>query len=189
MPLRRSSLLALGALAACGPSIRITRDGSVPLPASARYAWGRVDGPPSLAEQNPRAADPALRSLIERNIDSVLQRKGYVRTRSDSADVLVHFHLGVLTRVDTLREPREDCSTPPCPPYVWGYWGRSEERGGREVTVQDGSLMIDVMHRATGALAWRGLAEGDATPSASAAERERRVTKGVVRLLRDFPGR
>jgi hypothetical protein len=187
MRTRVLTCVAVSALAACGPAIRITRDTSVPLPAAARYAWGRADGPPSLAEQNPRAADPALRTLIERNVDSALQRKGFVRTRADSADLLVHFHLGILTRVDTLRDPHEDCRTPPCPPYVWGYWGRPEERPGREVTVQDGSLMIDVMHRATGALAWRGLAQGDATPSASAAERERRVAKGVARLLRDFP--
>jgi hypothetical protein len=179
-------LLAL--LAACGPSIRVTRTADLPIPAAARYAWGRADGPPSFAERDPRAENPEARALIERAVDRELEAKGFRRTTADSAEVLVHYHLGIVTRVDTLRPHPDECASPPCTPYVWGYWGRPEQAPGRPVTYDEGSLMLDVMDRRSGRLAWRGLAEGDATPSATPAARQRRVDRAVARLLRDFPG-
>jgi hypothetical protein len=180
------ALLALLALAACGPSIRVTANPSLPIPEHARYAWGRADGPPSPAERHPRAEDPSLRAMIERAVDRELQGKGFVRTVADSATFLVHYHLGITTTIDTLRERKDDCQSPPCRATDWGYWGRPELTE-REVEYTDGSLMLDVMHRASGALAWRALGRGDATPSRTTADRERRVGDGVARLLRDFP--
>jgi hypothetical protein len=178
--------LILPALAACGPSIRITVNPALPIPAQARYAWGRADGPPSRQEIDPRAENPALRVVIEQAIDRELGAKGFVRTSADSATLFIHYHVGIETKVDTIRERPDDCVSPPCRPLDWGYWGRPEA-GGREVEYVEGSVMVDVMDRTTGALAWRGVAEGDATPSKTPAERERRVGKGIARLLRDFP--
>lgn len=186
--MRRLWLVGLATVTACGPSIRITLDPSRPIAPASSYAWGRADGPYSPAERDPRASDPALRTLIERAIDAELVAKGFRRTPTDSATLLVHYHLGVLTVVDTLRESPDDCGSPPCRATDWGRWGRPE-RGGREVTYTDGTLLVDVLDRASGVLIWRGVAEGDATPSKTAAERERRVTTGVARLLKRFPGR
>ncbi|MCU0635955.1 MAG: DUF4136 domain-containing protein [Gemmatimonadaceae bacterium] len=182
-----AGVLALCTLVACGPSIRITRPADPPIPAAARYAWGRADGPSTPGERDPRAENPELRAFIERAIDQELRAKGFVRTAPESAQFLVHYHLGIRTVVDTVRQRSGECGATPCTPFVWGHWGRPEVAPGREVEYQDGSLMIDVMDRASGRLAWRGLAEGDASPSRTSAERERRVTKGVARLLRDFP--
>jgi hypothetical protein len=175
-------------LAACGPTIRIARNADLPIAAGARYAWGRADGPPSIAEVDPRANDPSVRAQIEASLDRQLLAKGFQRTTSDSAELLVHFHLGVLTRTDTLRTDADACESPPCSRYQWGYWGRPEQSVGREITYDEGSLMFDVMDRQRGLLLWRGLAEGDATPSSTPAARQRRIDKAIARLLRDFPG-
>ncbi len=185
--MRRSLPLLLVALTACGPTIRITRAPDLPIAGGASYAWGRADGPPSFAELDPRTDNPEARRLIEQAVDRELTAKGFRRTTPDSAEFLVHYHLGILTRVDTLRGDVDDCGTPPCPPYVWGYWGRPERVPGRPVRYDEGSLMLDVMHRRSGRVAWRGLAEGDATPSATPAARQKRIDKAIARLLREFP--
>lgn len=174
-------------LAACGPSVVITRDATLPIYPRTTYAWGLADGTPTLTERDPRVANDSVRARLEQAVDAELGRRGFRKVAFADAQLLVHYHLGVRDRVDTVPAAGFPCAISPCPApkYEWGYWG-VPERAIREVEYVEGTIMLDFLARPSLALAWRGMGQGDVTPnSASDAE----IRKAVARLLKDFPGK
>ena len=177
--------LVLVAMGGCRAQIRITRDESMPIAPGMSYAWGVADGPKSAGERDTRADNDSVRARIEAAVNAELERRGYHRAPAADAQLLVHYHVGVRNRVDTLAVPRVSCARPPCfePRIGWGYWGEPE-RAVREVEYTQGRLMIDVLARPSLRLAWRGVARGEVTAAAASAER---IAKIVAQLLERFP--
>jgi hypothetical protein len=183
----RLLLPAVAFLAACGPAVVITRDAALPIYPRTTYAWGLADGTPTLAERDPRAANDSVRTRIEQAVDAEMARRGFRKVAFPDAQLVVHFHVGVRDRVDTIPAPGMPCATQPCPSpkYEWGYWG-VPERAIREVEYVEGTLILDFLARPSLRLAWRGMGQGDVKPN-SATDVE--IRKAVARLLRDFPGK
>ena len=174
--------------AACGPAIQITRDESIPIYPHATYAWGLADGTRTAAELDPRVDNDSVRVRIERAVDAELQRRGFTKTAFRDAQLIVHYHVGVRDKVDTLpAEHYGPCNSIPCPSprYDWGYWG-TPERAIREVGYEEGSLMIDFLARPSLLLAWRGAASAEVTPASAT---DAQIRKAVSRLLERFPGK
>ena len=174
--------------AACGPAIRVTRNESIPIYPRASYAWARADGTPTAAELDPRVDNDSVRARIERAVNAELQRRGFTKAPFRDAQLIVHYHVGVRDKLDTLAaEQYGACNSIPCPSpsYDWGYWG-APERAIREVAYEEGSLMIDFLARPSLELAWRGstVAEVSAVLATDA-----QIRKAVGRLLRKFPGK
>lgn len=173
---------------ACGPAIKITRDESIPIYPRTTYAWGLADGTPTAAELDPRVDNDSVRARIERAVDAELQRRGFTKSSFLEAQLVVHYHVGVRDKVDTL--PAENfgtCNSIPCPSprYDWGYWG-SPERAIREVGYEEGSLMIDFLTRPNLKLAWRGAVKEELSP---VGQSDSQIRKTVARLLKKFPGK
>jgi hypothetical protein len=178
---------ALAFVAACAPSIVITRDASFPIYPRSTYAWGLADGAPTRAERDPRVANDSVRTRIEQAVDAELARRGFHKVSFADAQLVVHYHVGVRDRVDTIPALGFNCAMQPCPAtkYEWGYWGEPE-RAVQEVEYTEGRLMLDFLARPSLKLAWRGMGQGDVKPN-SASEAE--IRKAVARLLKDFPGK
>ncbi len=186
--MRRLIPAALLIAAACGPAITITRDESIPIHSRSTYAWGRADGVPTNTERDPRVDNDSIRARIERAIDAELERKGFRKSSFDDAQLIVHYHVGVQDKVDTIPvEYAGQCNTIPCPAprYGWGYWGVPES-AVREIAYEEGTLMLDFLARPSLKLAWRGLVRAEVTPASAD---EARIRKGIARVLRDFPGK
>ena len=172
--------------AACAPSIVITRNASLPIYPRSTYAWGLADGARTRSERDPRVANDSVRTRIEQAVDAELARRGFHRVAFADAQLVVHYHVGVRDRVDTIPAAGFNCVVSPCPAmkYEWGYWGEPE-RAMRAVEYTEGRLMLDFLARPSLQLAWRGISRGDVKPN-SASEAE--IRKAVARLLKDFPG-
>lgn len=185
--MRRFLPLSVLIAAACTPSVTITRDPSIPVYPRATYTWGLADGTPTRGERDPRVEQAAVRGRIEQAVDAELQRRGFRKTSFDSAQLIVHYHVGVEVRVDTLPpEGPESCNAAPCPPrYDWGYWGGPESYI-REVAYEENSLMLDFLARPSLKVAWRGVVKEDFTPESTS---ERALRRGVAKVLKDFPGK
>ena len=179
-------VLSLAALAtACGPAVSITRNATLPIYPSATYAWGLAGGPPVAGERDPSLLADSVRRRIEDAVDAELALHGFRKVAFDSAQLIVHYHVGVKQMVDTLRLATA-CVDRPCrdPQIAWGYWG-APEPPIREVPYTQGSLILDVLARPSLQVAWRGTISGEVTGRSSS---EATIRRGVARLLRDFPG-
>jgi hypothetical protein len=172
---------------ACSPSIVITRDASLPIYPRSTYAWGLADGALTRFERDPRVANDSVRTRIEKAVDAELARRGFHRVAFADAQLVVHYHVGVRDRVDTIPALGFNCAVPPCPAmkYEWGYWGEPE-RAVREVEYTEGRLMLDFLARPSLRLAWRGMGQGDVKPNSAS---EAAIGRAVARLLKDFPGK
>jgi hypothetical protein len=177
---------AIVAATACGPSITITRDAALPIRAGATYAWGAADGRPTGAELDPRVSSDSVQRRIRTAIDDVLQARGFSPAPADRANVIVHFHVGVRSKIDTIANPAvRPCTSTPCPQgkFDWGYYG-APERAVQEVEYTEGSLMIDFLSRPSMQLAWRVVGVGDAKEQGVS---DAQLREGVAQLLKKFP--
>ena len=179
-------LLLSAAVAACAPAVTIVRDAAHPIHPNATYAWGAADGARSAAERDPTLVTDSVRGRIERAIDAELAAKGFRKVAFSDADLIVHYHIGMERKVDTVRTA-SPCGPKPCADaqMEWGYWG-SPEQQNREVAYAEGSLMVDVLARPSLTVAWRGTIAGEVRANSSSDEH---IRKGVARLLAKFPER
>jgi len=176
----------LAAVVACGPAIRITRDPTLPIRTSATYAWGPADGTPTRAERDPRVSSDSVHRRIRQAIDAVLQGRGFSAAPANRADLIVHFHVGVTNKTDSIVNPAlRPCTTTPCPQgkFDWGYYGEPE-RAIQEIDYTEGSLMIDFLSRPSMKLAWRVVGVGDVNENGVS---DARLREGIAKLLKKFP--
>jgi hypothetical protein len=181
------ALAAVSTVSACGPSITITRDSTLPIHTGATYAWGVADGRPTSAELDSRVISDSVQRRIRQAIDDVLRSRGYSPVPVDRADMVVHFHVGLRNKIDTIANPAlHPCATTPCPQgkFDWGYYGEPE-RAVEEVEYTEGSLMIDFLSRPSMKLAWRVVGVGDVKDKGIT---DARLRDGIAKLLEKFPG-
>lgn len=182
--MRTTQMLAVALLGtvACGPSIRISRDRTVPVPAGASWTWGASDAGRSFPEMHPMVDNVTVRERIERVISSELAQKGFRKVAdSTTARFLVHFHVGVEERHEIVGE-RPPCIGEACT-MDWGYWGRPEGPP-REIEYEAGQLMVDIVDGTSLQVIWRGVLEHDFVKTDV---EEARLAKYVRKLLTSLP--
>jgi hypothetical protein len=138
------------------------------------FAWGPADkkstGDPRL--DNNRFFHERVRAGVERQ----LAAKGFEKTTSSRADLVLHYHLSIAQRVDVSGIDREYgyCETGDCRPEVYDA----------------GTLVIDLIDRRAGKLAWRGWAESAWEGVIDQQDwLEAKVDEVVARILERVPGR
>jgi len=188
----------LVAVTACFSSlrVRVDRDPGVPLPSGATWAF-RGHSEPEGPEAEEALDNPIVHQRIERLIAQELEARGYHQVGDpSSATLLVHYHLGVKQRTETVRSERrtnayapvttcEDRGRTCTTRLVWGPYGPPEVTY-RQYTYKQGALVVDIVDQASGLVAWRAIGQRRLRPGNDS---EESLHDTVARILRDLPGR
>jgi hypothetical protein len=177
-------LLAL-ALAACGPSITVTQNPSVPLPGPATYVWG----PPPANVPNGSgivAQSPLLNQRVKAAIERDLQQKGYHPADSTQAEFLVRFAIATKATATQVNDQAATgsgvvssnvCGGASC----WGGWDYGPPT---DVQTMQSGVVVDLVDRKSGTLAWRGIYKRDATGKVPS---QQEVDQAVEKLMAKLP--
>lgn len=192
--MRTSSIplaLALLASAACGPDLLFERDPDITIPPRATWSWSAPDGDGLARDDGALTPPDSVARLITGAIERELVAHGHARVAPESADFVVHYHVGRRSVTDTLPWPERGARGAEARPGgtaggSWGAFGQPEEIGGRAVTWDEGMLIIDVLPREGRRVAWRGVISGE-IPAAAASRPADAIRSAVRRVLRDFP--
>ena len=130
------------------------------------YRWVEIKGQPP---------DPILDAQIKQSIDSQLAAKG-LKKADDSADLSVDYQ----TAISKIQhwETYEDWT-------VTGPEARLPQR--RQVTIDVGTLVLDMYDTAAKQLVWTGRAHKTIDPNASPEDRQKNLDNAAKKLLADFP--
>ncbi len=185
--------LLLGAsVAACGPRIVVDQSPSTALPGPATYAWQTPPEPGKTlpGEDNPRVNNDIMHAHLKEALDVGLARRGYRPVAMEQAAWLLHYHVGLQKKQETVTEPlmmppprfcssRRGCAYD----YYWGWYGPPEVT--RTITYNEGSLMVDIHDAKTQKLVWRGIVTDEVNinkPLDTAA-----LQKAVNKMLEKLP--
>ena len=164
--------------------VNVIRDPAIAIAPGATWAWG-----PTAAEKRPDELDPRVNNSIihqrvQRAVDRVLAQKGFRRTDPNSADFLVAYRVGVKDARQVVTQ-----TIPVGPAYWggwgWGYYGAPPMVTSREITYTEGALMLDMMQRSTGKLAFRATGVDQDVTGADGSEEQ--IQKTVEKLLQELP--
>lgn len=173
------------------PNIVVDKNPQVVMPAEATYAWQVDGGEPLAGEVSSLSRETA--HLIEAAIDRGLDARGYRQTTVPQAAFWVHYHVGVLSgrRLEEQTVPTYGqtvvCSLPDCRhSFVWGRYGAPEVTE-RLISYREGTLMIDIVERQSGRIAYRATARRELSAHERASSRE--LDKIVAEMLAELPSR
>jgi hypothetical protein len=188
---RRATAAALLLATACGPSVSSSKAPTL-VPGAGTYAWG---GALAVAEagQGYTAVNQRLRMRILAAIDSGLAGKGYRKVDSSNAQFLARYAVGVKTTstdvpvVDAgpdVPVPMTSCNAGGC----WNGWdygyNSPSDPGFAGMTEREAGVVLELVDRTTGAVAWHGVYRDNATGKAPTPER---IRKAVGQLIKTLP--
>ena len=173
------SIIWLLSVTGCS-SLRVVvdRDSTIPIPPGSTWAWGPKPSERGPEELDPRVNNTIIHGRVKRSVEAVLAQKGFRQVDDQqTADFLVYYRIGV-------RDARQIVTQTVGGGWGWGYYGAPPIVTSREVTYTEGSLMIDLVQRATNKLAFRAIGlDQDVTQADSSDEQ---MTQTVARMLRDL---
>jgi len=159
--------------ASCGStlSVKTQRDSSIPIPAGATWGWNPTPPAQRLpAELDPRANNPTIHGRVKRAVETVLASKGFRQVEPITAEFLVNYRVGV-------RDAREWQARPT------GGAGTTH-MSVMQVEFTEGGLLIDLLERSTGKLAFRSWALEDVARGDGS---EKAIQDVVTQLLKELP--
>ena len=112
---------------------------------------------------------PFVLERIKNAVNRNLGQKGF-RPAVDP-DILLAAHTGHESRVRVTD-------------WGYGYWGR----GGSDVyQYEEGTLILDIVHRTSKKLIWRGTAKGVVDPNPTPEKTTKTINNAVTKILSKFP--
>jgi len=187
--LRTRALTAIamgGLLVAAGCSslkVNVIRDHAITIPPGSTWAWGPAPAEKKPDELDPRVNNSIIHDRVQRAVERVLAQKGYRQTDPNSADFLVAYRVGVKDSRQVVTQ------AVPVGPYWggwgWGYYGPPPMVTSREITYAEGALMVDIIQRSTGQLAFRSIGVDQDVTGANGSEAQ--IQKTVEKLLQELP--
>ena len=174
--------------AACGPMVRYERDATVRVREGAGWAWGAPDNDGLTLREGALIPEDSVARLISDAIEHELVNRGFPRVRAESAQFIVHFHIGQRLVTDTV-PPTDDRDGPGgvrTAPGRWGGYGTPEELQRHTFSWEEGMLIVDAVVPQPRVLAWRGIIAGEVPERARRAPAAA-VGEAVKRLMRGFP--
>ena len=135
------------------------------------FDWGPADALPT---GDPRLdKNPFFRDHLEGAVEKRLAAKGFERSTSGTADLLIHYHANITDRIDVNRVDRQygycydtDCST-------------------RVVEYEGGTLVLDFVDARTNRVIWRGWAQDSVQDVLNNQDRmARKIDEAVERMLK-----
>lgn len=188
-PLRTLTVVAmsiiwlLGVTGCSSLKVVVDRDSTIPIPPGSTWAWGPEPPERRPDELDPRVNNSIIHGRVKRSVEAVLAQKGFRQVDdAQTADFLVYYRIGVRDARQVITQ-----ATPVAPMWGgwgWGFYGPPPIVTSREVTYTEGSLMIDLVQRSTGKLAFRAIGlDQDVTRADSSDEQ---MAQTVARTLRDL---
>jgi len=178
-----SVIWLLGVTGCSSLKVVVDRDSTIPIPPGSTWAWGPEPPERRPDELDPRVNNSIIHGRVKRSVEAVLAQKGFRQVDdAQTADFLVYYRIGVRDARQVITQ-----ATPVAPMWGgwgWGFYGPPPIVTSREVTYTEGSLMIDLVQRSTGKLAFRAIAlDQDVTRADSSDEQ---MAQTVARTLRDL---
>ena len=138
------------------------------------FAWAPAD---ALPEADPRlAANPVFNDRMHGAVAGGLDARGWSRAEGAGADVLIHYHANVTTRLDVAGIDRAYGSCP------------GGECGSQTVEYEVGTLVLDFVDGSTQRLIWRGWAQTELQELLRNPDRmAETIDQAVERMLRQLP--
>jgi hypothetical protein len=167
--------LAVGAAAALGAcetaDVSVLQSPNYTIAAGSTYAWKPLSAQET-QPGDPRIDNDIFRERMKSVIDANLAAKGLRLVDPSQAQFLVSYHVGLQERTDV--EADTFGAGPVCGwrgcigGFGWGMYGAPLDV--RTIHYTEGTVMIDLVDRSSGALAWRAMSEKrvdkqDATPA------------------------
>ena len=182
------AVMAMGGfLVAAGCSslkVNVIRDPAITIPPGSTWAWGPPPAEKKPDELDPRVNNNIIHDRVQRAVERVLSQKGFRQTDPNSADFLVAYRVGVKDSRQVVTQ-----AVPVGPAYWggwgWGYYGPPPMVTSREITYAEGALMIDMVQRSTGKLAFRSIGVDQDVTGANGSEAQ--IQKTVEKLLQELP--
>ena len=167
-------LLAVGVSAARAQDVRYNFAQGGDFSKYKTYNWVSI--------KNADQVDELTAKQITSALDAELAKKGLTKTDADTADL----YIGYQTAIGTEKQLNSYNS-------AWGYgpgW-----RGGMGMstttattsTIYTGQLALDMYDAKKKELVWRGVASKTIDPKAKPDKRQKNITKGVEKLLKNYP--
>jgi opacity protein-like surface antigen len=171
-------LLAVGVSAAKAQDVRYNFAQGEDFTKYKTYDWVSI--------KNAGQVDELTAKQITSALDAELVKKGLTKSDSDTADR----YIGYQTAIGTQKQLNFYNSG-------WGYgpgW-RGGRYGGMGMstttattsTIDTGQLALDMYDAAKKELVWRGVASKTLDPKAKPDKRQKNITKGVEKLLKNYP--
>jgi len=178
-----SVIWLLGVTGCSSLKVVVDRDSTIPIPPGSTWAWGPEPPERRPDELDPRVNNSIIHGRVKRSVEAVLAQKGFRQVDdAQTADFLVYYRIGVRDARQVITQ-----ATPVAPMWGgwgWGFYGPPPIVTSREVTYTEGSLMIDLVQRSTGKLAFRAIGlDQDVTRADSSDEQ---MAQTVARTLRDL---
>jgi hypothetical protein len=188
---RSLALLAAASLVACGPTITVTQDPSVPVPGAATYVWGPA--PPNVpGGEGVVAQSPVIKQRVKTSIDNELRAKGYRLTDSTQAAFVVRFAVGSRTDQTQVSNAAvtgagvvtsNACGGASCTNndgWDYGWYGASTT----DVQTKQSGVVVDLVDLRTATVAWRGIYRQNAKGKVPTQEE---VQVAVDKLMKKLP--
>ncbi len=165
-------------------TVDVDRDSTIAIPPGSTWAWGPEPTPKRPDELDPRVNNSIIHGRIQRAIGAVLGQKAFRRAETSTADFLVAYRVGVKDARQVVTQ-----AVPTGPPYWggwgWGYYGPPPLVTSQEISYTEGALVIDIVQRSTGKLAFRAI--GRDTDVTQADMSDEGIQKIVTKMLGALP--
>jgi hypothetical protein len=185
--LAAGSLLVVSSCGTPGAEVKVTQSSATPVVAGSTYAWKPID---SDAERgsDPRVSNDDIQQHIIAAVDTALAAKGYRRvTDPAQATLLVSYFLGLSSRSNV-----QAAHLGPVGPVACGFSGCVDGWGVygyptmdvTTMTYTEGTMILDLVDRASGQLAWRATSQ---RPIVSAEPDQQRINIAVADMTKSLP--
>lgn len=154
--------LTLTACQGPGGRVSVLEGDTVRVAPGSTYAWA-PDAQPGSGD--PRIDNDIVQGRIKTAVDTALQGRGFTLADPASATLLVQFHIGLQNRTETQvssfgPSPAAACGVRGCiGGFGWGMYGAPRDFDVRTINYTEGMLMLDLIDRASGKLAWRATSQ------------------------------
>lgn len=171
-PLAAAAVAAAILGAGCAPTVQSYIDRRADFSQYRTYAWGAPD---TFTTGDPRLDNNTFfRDRLERAANAGLVARGFEESDSDSAGLLLHYHVSITQDIDVneMDAPYGYCTD--CGPAVY----------------EAGTLTLDLIDRRTGKLVWRGWARRSIEGVLDRQDwMEAQIDEAVARILERLPHR
>ncbi|WP_105200583.1 MULTISPECIES: DUF4136 domain-containing protein [unclassified Pseudoalteromonas] len=175
------NLLAAGVLmllSACASGPDFDYDKSVNFTQYKTFAWF-PDASLTNASSNYQISE-LMERRVRQAVNDELSAKGMSMVTADQADVLINYHASVEKKVDV------DTFTTGYSAR-WDYWGLGYNVQTTTREYEVGTLVIDVVDRASNQLVWRAAKEGRLKKNQTPSERTAVIRESVAEIFSNYP--
>lgn len=175
----RSVVLAAALLAGCSTlKVDLDYDPTRDFTAYHTYAWMPA---PANDDNDTQIRNDLVEARIVNAVDTALAQKNLAKADSNSADVLVTYHINVEKRIDVQTIDTGFGYRP------WWHWNTSLDTETVVREYKAGTLVLDIIDRKSNRLTWRAAAETRLRQGLTPAERDSEIRNIVNELLARFP--